>query len=348
MDTRVRQRRIAYLAWIAVCFVWGTTYLAIRVALESIPVALLAGLRWLVAGAILALIVPWLGQRLPPLSKWRSIAIIGFLMAVVGNGGVVWAQQFVASGLAAVVVAMVPFWSVIVEALLPNGERVTLRTMSGLVVGFCGIVVLVWPELTIGGQDGRVFVYGVIALQVACAGWAVGTSYLKRNPTNGSPLGSLALQMILSGLMLIAIGSATGEWQRLSFTPRTLGAMAYLVLFGSLLGYTAYMFALKNLPVSTVSLYAYVNPVIAMVLGAVVLAEPFTMRIVAASVLVFSGIAIVRRRSRSTEGAEITEGSHTTSTDLDGGDRSAATGDQPRLRPADPCKTRGPNAYATR
>ena len=328
MDTNVRQRRIAYLAWIAVCIVWGTTYLAIRVALESIPVALLAGLRWLVAGVILAAIVPLLGQRLPPLRMWRSIAIIGFLMAVVGNGGVVWAQQFVASGLAAVVVAMVPFWSVIVEALLPKGERVTGRTMFGLVVGFVGIVVLVWPELTLGGPDGRQFVYGVLALQIACAGWALGTSYLKRNPTNGSPLGSLALQMILSGVMLMAIGTATGEWHELSFTARTFGAMAYLVLFGSLLGYTAYMFALKNLPVSTVSLYAYVNPVIAVVLGSVVLAEPFTIRIVVACVLVFAGIAIVRRKSQSTENTE---------------------SDVPQpMSPADPCKAPGRGAYATR
>jgi drug/metabolite transporter (DMT)-like permease len=312
---------LAYLAWIAVCIVWGTTYLAIRVALESIPVALLAGLRWLVAGAILAAIVPLIGQRLPPFRMWRSIAIIGFLMAVVGNGGVVWAQQFVASGLAAVVVAMVPFWSVIVEALLPDGERVTRRTMIGLVVGFFGIVVLVWPELTLGGLEGRQFVYGVIALQVACAGWALGTSYLKRNPTNGSPMGSLALQMLLSGVMLIAIGTATNEWHQLSFTPRTMGAMAYLVLFGSLLGYTAYMFALKNLPVSTVSLYAYVNPVIAVVLGSVVLAEPFTMRIVVASALVFSGIAIVRSAPKIPKTA---------------------------MASAAPCKTRGPSAYATR
>jgi drug/metabolite transporter (DMT)-like permease len=328
MDTEVRQRRVAYLAWIAICIIWGTTYLAIRVALESIPVALLAGLRWLAAGLILAAILPLLGQRLPPLSMWRSIAIIGFLMAVVGNGGVVWAQQFVASGLAAVILAMVPFWSVIVEALLPKGERVTGRTMLGLVVGFVGIVVLVWPELTLGGPDGRQFVYGVLALQLACAGWALGTSYLKRNPTNGSPLGSLALQMILSGVMLMAIGTATGEWHELSFTPRTFGAMAYLVLFGSLLGYTAYLFALKNLPVSTVSLYAYVNPVIAVVLGAVVLAEPFTIRIVVACVLVFAGIAIVGRKSQSREKAE---------SDLP----------QP-MSPADPCKAPGRGAYATR
>jgi drug/metabolite transporter (DMT)-like permease len=353
MDTKLRQRRMAFLAWIAVCIVWGTTYLGIRVALESIPVALLAGLRWLTAGVILAAVVPLLGQRLPPFRMWRSIAIIGFLMAVMGNGGVVWAQQFVASGLAAVVVAMVPFWSVIVEAVLPDGERVTGRTMIGLIVGFLGIVVLVWPELTPGNQGGRQFVYGMVALQIACAGWALGTSYLKRNPTNGSPLGSLALQMILSGVMLVAIGSATGEWQRLSFTPRTAAAMAYLVLFGSLLGYTAYMFALKNLPVSTVSLYAYVNPVIAVVLGSVVLAEPFTPRMVIASALVFLGIAIVRRKVRSTEvtgsaesarSTEVTEAAESVraSTSAESGELKTST------TPADPCKTPGPTAYATR
>ena len=314
---------LAYVAWIVVCVVWGTTYLGIHVALETIPVAILAGLRWLAAGALLAVALPFVGQRLPPLRMWGSIALIGFLMAVVGNGGVVWAQQHVASGLAAVVVAMVPFWSVIVEALLPNGERVTTRTMVGLVLGFFGIVVLVWPQLTVGDEAGLMFVAGVVALQIACAGWALGTSYLKRNPTNGSPLGSLALQMLLSGVMLLAIATATGEWSRLSFTPRTVGAMAYLVIFGSIVGYTAYLYALRNMSVSTVSLYAYVNPVIAVLLGAAVLNEPFTLRIAVASLLVFAGIAVVK----------------TAVTDV----RAPNVNSQP-----DPCKAPGRDAYATR
>lgn len=289
-----RKKQLAYLAWVVVCLVWGTTYLGISVALETIPVALLAGMRWLAAGILLMAALPAIGQRLPPLAMWPSIAVIGFLMAVLGNGGVVWAQQYVASGLAAVVVAMVPFWTVIVEAFLPNGERVNSRTLVGLVLGFLGIIVLVWPELSLGGSEGLMFVSGVLALQIACAGWALGTSYLKRNPTNGSPMGSLAVQMLLSGVMLMAIGTATGEWASLHFTARSLSAMIYLVIFGSLVGYTAYLFALKNLPVSTVSLYAYVNPVIAVVLGALVLEEPFTLRAAIASLLVFGGIAVVK------------------------------------------------------
>lgn len=321
--------KLAYIAWITVCVVWGTTYLGIHLALETIPVAILAGLRWLIAGALLAAAVPFLGQRLPPLRMWGSIAIIGFLMAVVGNGGVVWAQQYVASGLAAVVVAMVPFWSVIVEACLPNGERVTTRTIIGLVLGFLGIVVLVWPELTLDDGAGLMFVWGVVALQLACAGWALGTSYLKRNPTNGSPLGSLAVQMLLSGAMLLVIATATGEWQELSFTPRSTAAMAYLVVFGSIVGYTAYLYALKNLPVSTVSLYAYVNPVIAVLLGAAVLDEPFTPRIAVASLLVFGGIAVVK----TAQAAKVP--------------RVPGVPTVPKVS-ADPCKTRGPGAYATR
>jgi drug/metabolite transporter (DMT)-like permease len=317
---------LSYLAWLVVCIVWGTTYLAIHVALETIPVAILAGLRWLLAGVLLAAVVPLAGQRLPPLRMWGSIALIGFLMAVVGNGGVVWAQQHVASGLAAVVVAMVPFWTVIVEALLPHGERVTARTVVGLVLGFLGIIVLVWPQLTVGDEAGLMFVAGVIALQVACAGWALGTSYLKRNPTNGSPLGSLAVQMFVSGVMLMVIGTAIGEWERLSFSPRSIAAMAYLVVVGSLVGYTAYLYALKNLPVSTVSLYAYVNPVIAVLLGALVLDEPFTPRIALASLLVFGGIAVVKKTAAPSTRPPSDATSPTT----------------------DPCKTPGRGVYATR
>jgi drug/metabolite transporter (DMT)-like permease len=303
----VRERKLAWAAWIIVCVFWGTTYLGIRIALETVPVALLAGLRWSIGGLLLASVLPLFGERLPPPRTWGGLAIAGFLMAVIGNGGVVWAEQYVASGLAAVVVAMVPFWSVMIEALLPRGERLTRRTFAGLALGFLGIVVLVWPELTLGGGEGRQFVMGVVALQIACFGWALGTSYTKRNAQTSSPLGAAAMQMILSGVMLLAIASATGEWARLSFTTRTAGAMIYLVLFGTILGYSSYVYALKYLPVSTVSLYAYVNPIIAVILGTLILSEPFSSRIVLAAAMVFAGIAVVRsspKPAASTEPAK--------------------------------------------
>jgi drug/metabolite transporter (DMT)-like permease len=298
VGTTKRERRLAIAAWLTICFVWGTTFLAIRVALESFPVALLAGLRWTVAGLVLAPMLPLFGERLPPPRTWPRIAVLGFLMAVMGNGGVVWAEQYVTSGLAAVLVAMVPFWSVLVEALLPGGERVTARTVIGLVTGFLGILVLVWPELTPGGQQGRLFLAGIVALQLACLGWALGTSFTKRNAVQATPLAAAAMQMLLSGLMLLTIGTVAGEWGRLGMTTRTVGAMVYLVLAGSVVGYSSYVYALKHLPVSTVSLYAYVNPIIAVALGAAILSEPFSMRIAVAAALVLTGIAIVRRAPR--------------------------------------------------
>lgn len=289
-----RERKLAYLAWITICVVWGTTYLAIRVALDSLPVALLAGFRWTAAGIILTLLLPLFGERLPARSTWPSIAFVGFLMNVVGNGCLVWSEQYVASGLTAVIVAMVPFWAVAVEAMLPRGERLTARTLLGLAAGFAGIVVLVWPSLTLGGHAGRMFVAGVFALQLGSLAWSIGTSFTKRRAIGASPLAMAAIQMIFSGVMLMLIGTALGEWGRVGFTPRTFWAMVYLTIAGSVVGYTAYVYTLKYLPVSTVSLYAYVNPIIAVILGTLLLSEPFSARIVVAAVLVFAGIAIVR------------------------------------------------------
>lgn len=289
-----REQKLAWAAWVTICLVWGTTYLAIRVALETVPVFLLAGLRWLAAGAVLACIAAATGRRLPGPRMWGSLALLGFLMNVVGNGFVVWAEQDVASGLTAVVVASVPFWSVGVESWLSDGERIRPAALAGLLLGFLGIVVLVWPEVSVGGREGRVVFFGVAGLQVACLGWAIGTSYAKRHPVSADALSASTIQMLFSGIMLLGLATAAGEWPHLHVTPRTLAAMAYLVLAGSALAYTAYLYALAHLPVSTVSLYAYVNPLIAVALGALLLGEPLSTRIVLASALVLVGIAVVR------------------------------------------------------
>jgi drug/metabolite transporter (DMT)-like permease len=292
--TSARERKLAIIAWVTVCLVWGTTYLAIRVALETVPVALLAGIRWTTAGLLLVAGLRLLGQTLPPPRVWPALALVGFFMNVVGNGFVVWAQQYVPSGLAAVVIATVPFWAVLVEACIPRGERFTRRVLTGLTIGFAGIVVLVWPNLTMGGADGRMFIAGVIALQIACLGWALGTSYTKHRPIAGSPIAMSSMQMLFGGTMMLLLGTATGEWSNVSFSVRSGAALAYLVVAGSIVGYTSYVFALKHLPVATVSLYAYINPIIAVVLGTLVLSEPFSGRIIVAAALVFAGVAVVR------------------------------------------------------
>ena len=226
---------------------------------------------------------------------WGPLLLLGFLMNVVGNGLVVYAQQHVASGLTAVLIATTPFWSALVERLLPNGERFSRRALFGLGLGFTGIVILVWPEMTNGGASGRAFVLGVIAIQLACVGWVIGTAYARRHELGDNPFRSTALQMVFSGTMLLTAATVNGDWQHLSFTPRTFAAMAYLSIAGSLVAYSAYIYAIQHLPLQLVSLYAYINPIIAVTLGTLLLSEPFSTRVALSAALVLCGTWIVGR-----------------------------------------------------
>jgi drug/metabolite transporter (DMT)-like permease len=317
MTSAAHHRRLAYFAWAAVCLIWGTTYLGIRVSLESIPPALMGGLRWLLAGSLLTAYLVARGRPLPPPSQWGSIALLGFLMLGLGNGGVVFAEQWVPSGLAAVIVATSPFWMATVEAFLPDGERLRRSVVVGLVIGFSGILLLVWPDLTLGSANSRGFLAGIVALQVASIGWSIGSSYSKRHGRRvnaasalgrrgvasvsdgmNEVLGTTAYQMLAGGLIMTAAGTLAGEWSQLFFTTRTTVAMLYMATIGALGGFVAYTYALRHLPVSFVSLYAYINPVIAVALGVLILHEPFTWRMAIAAALVFSGVAVVRWEQR--------------------------------------------------
>jgi drug/metabolite transporter (DMT)-like permease len=287
------QRRLAYFAWIAVCLLWGTTYLGIKISLESMPPALMGGLRWTIAGTLLTLYLVGRGEKLPPPSRWGSIVLIGFLLIGLGNGGVVFAEQWVPSGLAAVLVASSPFWMAAIESRFRDGDRLTRAGIAGLLIGFGGIVILVWPDLA-GGAGSSSFVGGVVALQIACFGWALGSSYSRRQGRSDSILGTTAFQMLAGGLIMVAAGTLRGEWQQLFFTTRTTTALVYLSTLGSIGGFVAYTYALRYLPISLVSLYAYINPIIAVALGVLLLGEPFNLRMAMAAALVFTGVAVVR------------------------------------------------------
>ena len=293
-----RPPRSAYFAWISVCLVWGTTYLAIRVALETFPPALLGGIRFTVAGIVLALVLAARGVPLPPLASWPALAVMGVLMISVGNGLVVWGEQWVPSGIAAVIVAALPFSTAVVEAFLPDGERVNARTVTGMSIGFAGILVLVWPDLFASTAGRSMFALAAGGILLAEFGWALGSSYAKRQPKESNPFVASALQMFFGGLLMVIVGTVRGEWSMLSFTTRTVVAEVYLIVFGSFAGYAAYIYALKHLPLSTVSLYAFVNPIIAVLLGTLILDEPFGLRIVGASALVLAGVAVVRQRPK--------------------------------------------------
>lgn len=289
-----QQRRLAYFAWTTVCVVWGTTFFAIRVSLETMPPMIMGGLRWLIAGVLLASYVLASGEKLPPPTRWGGILLLGFLMLGLGNGGVVIAEQWVPSGLAAVIVASNPFWMATVEAALPDGERLRRNTILGLLLGFGGIVVLVWPDLTIGSAGHRGFLAGVIALQIASIGWSLGSSYSKRHARRDNVLGTTASQMLAGGMIMLTAATLVREWPHFYLTTKTTVALAYLSTIGAVGGFVAYTYALRHLPVSFVSLYAYINPIIAVALGVVFLDERFDSRMAVAAALVFAGVGVVR------------------------------------------------------
>lgn len=287
-----RPSTLAYGAWAAVCLLWGTTYLAIRVALETIPPMLVGGLRWTAAGLVLLIVLRATGERMPVLRQWPSLAVLGVLLIGFGNGGVVWAEQTLPSGLTALLVATVPFWMVGVEWAAGGLERVSARRLLGLVIGFLGIVLLVWPELQMG--TGAAVPVAVLATQLACVGWAIGSTYSRRRAFTENVLVTAAAQMLFGGLVMLVVGTLRGEWGQLTLSTRSTAAVVYLFGFGSVAGFSAYAYALKHLPVATTSLYAYVNPVIAVLLGTALLGEPWSPRLAVSGATVLVGMALVK------------------------------------------------------
>jgi drug/metabolite transporter (DMT)-like permease len=254
----------------------------------------MAGSRHILAGLLLAAIVRLRGIKLPPPGSWGMHAVLGVLMIGLGNGCLVWAQQFVPSGVAAVMVSVIPFWMVGVEAFMPGGDRLHLRQFIGLVIGFGGIALLASSSLQSSGESTRHIVLGVLATQMSCLGWAVGSAYSKRHAREENVFAATAVQVTAGGALLVVVGFLMGEQLNADFTQRSVFAVGYLIVVGSFVGYISYVYALKYLPVSIVSLYAYVNPVIAVILGSLILRERFTPRMAVAIAIIFAAMLIVR------------------------------------------------------
>lgn len=284
----------AYGAWAAVCFFWGTTYLAIRVGLETFEPMLFAGLRFLVAGGILFFVMSrQQNARLPMGREWFDLGVVGLMLLGVGNGAVVWAEQWVPSGMAALLVATSPFWAAALERLQKDGERVGLRGLVGMAVGFGGLAMLVGPQLFGSEVDGR-YVLGVVVIQVGCLFWQAGSVYAKRRQTGASPLMASAVQMLWAGAALTLVGTLAGEWGSMRFGARSVGALVYLIVFGSIVAYSAYMYAIQKLPLSLVSTYSYVNPLVALGLGWLLLSEPLGWREAGSALVILLGVALVK------------------------------------------------------
>jgi drug/metabolite transporter (DMT)-like permease len=287
-------------AFLAIYLIWGSTYLAIRFAVETIPPFLMAGARYSIAGILL---YGWLwirGERRTTPRQWRDAAIVGGLMLLGGNGAVCWAEQFVPSGLAALMVSTIPIWVVILDWLWLRGARPNRRIFVGLVLGFLGVGMLVRP----GGNaeaTGGVSLLGAGVLLLAAALWAAGVVYSRRAALPSSPMLAVAMQMLAGGGMLLLTGTLLGEVSRLDLaraSTRSILSLVYLITFGTLVGHTCFLWLIRVTTPAKASTNAFVNPIVAVVLGWALAGErlePFTA--LAAAVAISGVVLIVRGRS---------------------------------------------------
>lgn len=279
--------------------VWGSTYLAIRIAIETIPPLLMAGARFLVAGGVL---YAWARVRgAPPASAraWRDAALLGALFLFLGNGGLVWAETRVPSGLAAVLAATTPLWTVVIERLRGRTDTVRPAVYAGLILGLGGVVLLMVP----GGHEAPLDLLGAGVVLVAALVWAYAMVLTRSLTLPDSGALSAAIQMLAGGALLVTAGSLGGEWSGFAFgaaSVRSLLGLGYLIVFGSLVAYSAFTWLLRVAPAGRVSTYAYVNPVVAVLLGWLLASEPFGTRELAASAVIIAGVAlIISGRTRS-------------------------------------------------
>jgi drug/metabolite transporter (DMT)-like permease len=285
-----------YLALVAVCFFWGTTYLGIRMALESFPPMLLVCVRYIISGSILLGFARVRGIYLPRGRELAWACFSGLLTLGIGNGALVASETLIASGIAGLIVTISPFWMVGVEALLPGGERLHLPTIAGMAVGLGGAALLFAPEAGSHAIN-RNLVIGFLLLQFGMAGWSFGSIIQRRRAGKAHPVVAGGVQQLAAGLAMIPITALSGDWT-VHWNVRGVTAICYLITFGSLVGYSAYVYAMDRLPVSIVSLYPYVNVVVAISLGWLFYREPFGRRELLAMLIIFAGVGIVKRYSQ--------------------------------------------------
>jgi drug/metabolite transporter (DMT)-like permease len=296
-DTRDAEKRdalILILAFAAVYIIWGSTYLAISIGIESFPPLTLAALRHLTAGLVLFPILRWKTGVRPTRAQWLTATITGLLLMLMGNGGVCLAERTVPTGVAALLVAMVSFWMVVFDWLRPGGARPGPRVIASLVMGFSGLALLVGPAHL--GGSGRVDLTGAGILVVGSFCWAWGSIYSKHNDLTSSPMLGVAMQSLVGGTALWIAAFLSGEVHQVHFaaiSPRSWFAMAYLIVFGSGIGFTAYVFILKKSSAARVGTYAFVNPVVALILGWIGAGEAITLRTALAAAVILTAVLLV-------------------------------------------------------
>jgi drug/metabolite transporter (DMT)-like permease len=291
-NTTLRLRVLA--AFAAIYVVWGSMFLGIRIAIETLPPLLTAGLRFIIAGPLLYAWARRNGAPHPTGVQWRAAAIVGGLLLLGGNGLVTWAEKRVPSGLAALLVAAIPLWMVLLDWLFLRGGRPTGKVFLGLVLGLIGIVLLIGPTDLLGKH--HVDLIGVAMLILAALSWAVGSLYVRRAPLPDAPFLGTGMEMIAGGVLLLLASGAKGEWVQINLASVSLHswlALGYLTLMGSIVGFTAYTWLLRVSTPARVATYAYVNPIVAVVLGWAIVGEVLTGQMLLAAVVIVLAVVVI-------------------------------------------------------
>ncbi len=306
-NQNIKQFSILLLAAFAAVYIfWGSTYLAIKYAIETLPPFLMAGSRFIFAGSLLYLWARFSKDyEKPSLKHWRTSFIVGTLLLLGGNGGVVLAQHYIPSSLAALLVATEPFWIVLLSWLWLGGIRPNWKVALGLLIGFVGVYLLIGgQESDAGSGTGQIF--GALLVIAAAFSWATGSMYGLRATTPKSSALTAGMQMLGGGLVLTLVGTIKGEWMSFNIADVSANswfALAYLIIFGSLIGFTAYSWLLKNAQPAMVATYAYVNPVIAVFLGWLIAGESFTTQMLVGAGIIIGSVALITSQDKDKKDA---------------------------------------------
>jgi drug/metabolite transporter (DMT)-like permease len=287
-----RRRMLPWIALVVIYVVWGSTYLAIKLVVDEMPPLAAAGLRFSIAGILMTAIAAWVERDEPRPTRRQLVdyALVGVALLALGNGCVMWAETRIPSSLAALIVATVPLWMTLLDGLRPDGQKWTARAWTGVAIGLLGVGLIVRPEAGIGPRE----MPGVLALIAASLVWTIASLYAQSVPKRLPVLTASAVEMVAGGLVLLVASPLVGE-SLAGFgtaSPRAWLGLAYLLIFGSLVAFTAFAYCLNELPATTVGTYAYVNPVVAVALGSLVLGEPLSMSMAAGGALILLAVVI--------------------------------------------------------
>ena len=287
----MNENRKALLAYLAVCFFWGSTYLAIRVGVQDSPPLIFAGIRFIIAGSLMLGYCKLKGYGLPKeKADITNMAIVGLLMLLCGNGLVVYAEQWVSSGIASLIIATCPLFMAVIEFFFLKTIKMDLKTISGLLLGFGGVAYLILGNAEVSVIDLK----GLIVLMLAALFWAAGSIYSKVIKFKGHIFANIGTQMLAGGVGLIFVSLIKGEFAELHFTQNSVLALLYLIVFGSFVGYSSYIYILQKWSAAKAGTYAYVNPIVAIVLGALLLGEKISISVVISMIIVIIGIILVQ------------------------------------------------------